>query len=242
MLGLIYTIFHNSHIFDRSRVLYDILVEIRDLDKLYMDYVNPFIYLLIYIIVNYLILYICLFEIIPDIFTILLVVLFISLFFFIITTYSKEPRKIPKDKVKSYKSVYIIFNIYIALGIGMIYSTLTVSPSIIINFPLLSVYVVIGPFLIIALSIYLILFIGIVLYYFVREKKLQRINQYFRDKTEKLKIDILLKNGDRLNGTFAAIYIESLFLINSENMLYGIKYKQIEIIGCKLIKVNKEEL
>lgn len=168
--------------------------------------------------------------------------MFISLVFFLIATYSKEPGKIPKDKVKSYKSVYILFHIYIALGIGMICSTLTVSPSIIINFPLLSVYFVIGPSLIIAVSIYLILFIEIVLYHLIREKKLQRINQYFRDKPEKLKMDILLKNGDRLNGTFAGLYIESLFLINSEDMLYGIKYKQIEIIGCKLIKINKEEL
>lgn len=239
-LAFIYTIFHNSQIFDGPKVLYDIFIEIRDLNPLYEDYVNPFIYPVIYIIVIDVILYICLFEIIPDIFTILLVVLFISLVFLIITTYSKEPGEIPKDKVKNYKSVHILFHIYIALGIGMICSTVTVSPAIIVNSTLLPFYFVIGQYLIIAASIYLILFIEIVLYQFARKKKLQRLNQYFRDKQEKLKMDIQLKNGNRLNGTFVRLYIDSLFLMNSEDMLCVIKYKQIEIVGCKFIKINKE--
>lgn len=239
-LAFIYTIFHNSHIFDKPKVLYDIFTEIRDLNPLYEDYLNPFIYPIIYVIVVDVILYICLFGIIPDIFTILLVILIISLVFLVIKTYSKEPRMIPKDKVKNYKSVHILSHIYIALGIGMIYSTVMVSPEIVVNFTFLHFYFVIGPYIIIVASVYLILFIEMVLYQFAREKKLQRLNQYFRNKPEKLKMDILLKNGDRLNGTFAGLYIESLFLINSEEIIYSINYKQIEIIGCKFINVNKE--
>ena len=240
LLGLIYTIFHNSHIFDRSKVLYDIFTEIGDLDPLYEDYVNPLIYLLIYVIGIGIIAYINITRIIPDIFVIFLIIMLVSLIFLIIATYSKEPGKIPKDKVKSYKVVYLLFNIYILLAIGIIYSTLTILPSITLNFLFLPIYYILTPFLIISASLYLLVFIEYVLYHFIREKALQRLNQYFRDKPEKLKMDILLKNGDRLNGTFAALYIESLFLINSEDMLYEIKYKQIEILGCKFIKVNKE--
>lgn len=239
-LVLIYKISHNNHIFDRSRVLYDIFIEILDLNKLYEDDVNPFIYLVIYIIVIFAIEYIGIMGIIPDIFAILLVILLLSLVFFEVTMYSKEPGKIPKEKVKSYKVSYPLYHIYIAFGIGIIFLTLTVSPSITINFPFLSIYFVIGPFLIIAASIYLISLIELVLYHFAREKKFQRLNQYFRDKPEKLKIDILLKNGDRLNGIFSGVYIESLFLRNSEDVIYNIRYNQIEIIGCKFIQVNKE--
>lgn len=245
VLGIIYTIFHNSHIFDRPRILYDIFVEISNLDKLYEDEVNPFIFLLMYIIGMGLISYISIAQIIPDISLILLIIMFVSLVVLIPATYCKEPGKIPKEKVKSYKIVYLLFHIYILLAIGVIFSALVIPTSFTLNFPFLPIYYISTTFLIIAASLYLLLFIESVLYYFIRQKTLQRLNQYFRDlyssdKPENLEMNILLKNGDRLNGIFGGLYINSLFLKNSEDIIYNISYKEIETIGCKFIKVNKE--
>ena len=256
--GLAYTIINNWSPFIKHKIIVNIFNEISYLSELNKIELNEFIYLFVYIFGLIVLLYLHSIQSINIIYD-LYYILELSMFIVIFLGFSKLlnirklkrkkskreklKRKTLKHKFKIYKIVNIFFHIYILILIYIIFLSVEALPSI----AFVSVYsfLYFGQLYIIimALSVYLFLIIEFFIFFYVRQKKFDALNDFLDKKVpQKIQISIVLKSGAKLTGCLGTLSIYSLRLLDFENTVYELKYKQIEIIGAKLIEIAETNL
>lgn len=250
LVGLAYTIIHNSSLFVKRKIIFDIFDEISYLSELNNIELNEFMYLCIYVFGALALLYLRSIQnanIIGDFFSILVLSMLItvSLTFFSIlikklkrknSKQEKPERKASKHKFKIYKIVNIFFHIYVLILIYIIFLSIEALPSIAFVSVYSFLYFGQSFIIMVAISVYLFIILEFIIFFYVRQKKFYALNEFLDKKVpQKIQISIVLKSGTKLTGCLSSLGIYSLRLLDLENRVYEVKYKQIEIIGAKLI-------
>jgi hypothetical protein len=137
-----------------------------------------------------------------------------------------------KIKYLSYKASIIIVQIYIILFIFILVISILHLPYIAFYSSYFFIlywkhylFDVTGSFYIVVLLSEYLLFRAVY-------NKYNIINHYLNKGSNKLWIEVLLKNGGKINGKLDGITY-GFIQLNNKATIYKIKYKQIEVIGCR---------
>lgn len=144
----------------------------------------------------------------------------------------KQDDKGTKIKILSYKARALTFHVYIVLFVYILLMS-------IVHLPYLAYFSVYFFFLYwtryileIFSSLYVVVFMCEHLFLTARQKKYESINDYLKSEDNKVWIEVLLKNGEKVCGELDNIS-NGLIQLNSKKTIYNINYKQIEVVGCK---------
>ena len=138
-----------------------------------------------------------------------------------------------KIKILNYKIDFILFHVYILLFISILVAFIESPPYIaFLSIPLLPFYLNCY-FFEILISLAAVILIDESLFLFALREKYDNIYNILIEPNKKLEIKIKLKSGGKIIGDLSSLDINFLTLVDFENIIYNIKYKQIEIIGCK---------
>ena len=253
LAGLTYTIINNLSPFVKRKIIFDIFDEISCLSEFNKIELDEFRYLYIYIFGAVVLLYLRNIQninIIMDLFYILVLSMFIASFLIFFKSLTKKlekkksklgkiKRKASKHKFKIYKIVNIFLHIYILILIYIIFLSIKDLPSIAFRSVYSFLYFGQLYITIIAFSVYLFIILEFIIFAYVRQKEFKALNEFLLHTIpQKLQISISLKSGAKLTGYLGSLGIYSLRLSDFENRVYNVKYKQIEIIGTKLINLK----
>ena len=230
-MGLVYTIFYNSAPFVKNKIIFDIFDELNQLDALNKIVLNKTTYVLIYSIGVLILLYL---HNITNIISILLRIIEISIpLIGIIIISLKYYKKKSIFEVINYKVITILLHVYILLFIFIVLISIEDLPSIAffsINFFFLYLNYYLYEIL---LSLVLVTLTDEALLMLSISEKYGNINDSLRKTNENLWLTVVLKNGEKISGDLCVLDINFLKLMDLKNIIYNIKYKQIEVIGCK---------
>ena len=237
--GLIYTIVNNSPPFAKRKIIFDIFDELgrlKDLKKIVLDKTT---YAIIYIIGGMFVMpYLhSIIDIISILFWIIIVSLFIIMILAVFQKYYKDKLKF---KIINYKVSSIMSHVYILLFILILSSSIEDLPHIAF-LSISSFFFYWNPYLIkIIIFLYIVGISDTFLLKFAIVDKYDTITNKLKRLKEKLWVTVLLKNGEKISGDLQKIDPKFLKLQDFEKTTYKIKYRQIEIIGCRYYTVEPE--
>lgn len=251
-LGLAYTIIYNSSSFVGHKIIFDIFDEIDKTKELNKLLVKKTMYMIIYIIG---LLIFPLLHTINYIISILFWIIIVSgSMILIIAIYQNQYNKKVKNgqkhhnnkqseiKILNYKVGFILIHVYILLFISILLAFIESLPYItFLSIPLLLFYLS-RYFLEILISLEAVILIDEELFMFAVREKYDNINDSLRKTNENLWLTIVLKNGEKISGDLCVLDINFLTLVDIKNIIYNIKYKQIEVIGCKYYPLDANQL
>ena len=237
-LGLVYTIVNNSPPFAKRKIVFDIFDELgrlKDLNKIVLDKTT---YATIYIVGIFVIPYL---HSISDIISILFLIIIVSILIIIIlAVFQKHYEDKLKFKIINYKVSSIMSHVYILLFILILSSSIEDLPHIAF-LSISSFFFYWNPYLIkIIIFLYIVGISDTFLLKFAIVDKYDTITNKLKRLKEKLWVTVLLKNGEKISGDLQKIDPKFLKLQDFEKTTYKIKYRQIEIIGCRYYTVEPE--
>ena len=238
LLPFIYTIVHNSPPFANRKIIFDIFDELgrlKDLKKIVLDKST---YAVIYIGGIFVILYL---HSISDIISIIYWIIIVSILIIIVLAlFQKHYKDKLKFKIINHKVSSIMFHVYIVLFIISLLSSIEDLPRI--AFLSISFFFFYwNPYVIkIILLLYIVAITDTSLLKFAISDKYATITNKLNRVKEKLLVTVLLKNGVKISGDLTKIDPKFFELQDLEKTTYKIKYRQIEIIGCRYYTVEPE--
>ena len=230
-LGLLYTIFYNSALFVKNKIIFDIFDELNRLNALNKIVLNKITYVFIYGIGG--LIFLVLYKI-TGIIPILLRIIEISIILIaIIIIFLKYHKKKYIYEVINYKETTIMLHVYILLFIFIVLISIEDLPFTAFFSIRLFFFYINNYLYAILLSFMLVTLTDEVLLLWSIEAKYVNINNSLRKINENLWLTVVLKNGGKISGDLWVLDINFLTLIDLGNIIYNIKYKQIEVIGAK---------
>ena len=139
-----------------------------------------------------------------------------------------------KNKSMSYITINILLHVYIILLIYIVVlSREALSQSVYATIYFLVPFKQLYNFIIV-FSLYFFILIELSFSLSIRKAKFDELDKFFQQNIpKKLQISLHLKGGIKLIGYLSELDIHSLRMMDLENVIYDIKYKEIQILGCK---------